>query len=304
MKPKREFFSANQLSTGRKGDLELKILEAIQNFDRTLGVGQELTMQSFKKQLSRATAATALNYLVSQGVAIEGARVLDLGAGMGKLSVEAALRGAQPVAVEPGDGFGEIIRERLASEKGGLPGAIVQAAGEQLPFEDGCFDLAISLQVLEHVTNPYQVLQEAFRVLKPGSYFYLTCENYLSFWEPHYQVAWLPLMPKPLGSFYLRIRGLSPEFLNTSITYTTLPGVRSMLKRCGFISMREQRIKSIVESPSLLRSRWRRAIVIVMRRLISVKLLTRLALMFALMIDSTTNLFTPGIRELLQKPHA
>ena len=300
MKPKREFFSANQLSADWKGDLELKILEAIQNFDRKLGVGQELTMQSFEKQLSRRTAASALNYLVSEGVTIKGARLLDLGAGMGKLSVEAAQRGAQPVAVEPGDGFGEIVRERLASEKGGLPGAVVQAAGEQLPFRGGCFDLVISLQVLEHVTNPYAVLQEAFRVLKPGSFFYLTCENYMSFWEPHYQVAWLPLMPKPLGSLYLRIRGLSSEFLNTSITYTTLPGVRSMLKRCGFISMRERKIRSLIESPSLLRSRWKRTIVGMMRRLMSVDLLTRGALIF----EQTTRLFTPGIHELLQKPHA
>ena len=139
----------------------------------------------------------------------------------------------------------------------------------------------------------------SFSSVEAWSFFYLTCENYLSFWEPHYQVAWLPLMPKPVGSLYLGIRGLSSEFLNTSITYTTLPGVRRMLKRCGFISMRERKIKSLIESPFLLRSRWKRTIVILMRRLISVDLLTRAALIF----EQTTRMFTPGIRELLQKPH-
>ncbi len=299
MKPKREFFSADKLSTDRKGDLNLKILEAMQNFDRKLGVRQELTMKSFEKLLSRRTAASALNYLASEGVTIEGARVLDLGAGMGKLSVEAALRGAQPVAVEPGDGFGEIICEWLAAEKGGATGAVVQAAGEQLPFRDASFDLVISLQVLEHVTDPYEVLQEAFRVLKPGSFFYLTCENYLSFWEPHYEVAWLPLMPKPLGSLYLRLRGLSPEFLNASITYVTRPGVKNMLRRCGFISMREQKIKSLIVSPSLIKARGKRLIATVMSRLISAELLTRIILA----LEETTTLFRPGIYELLQKPH-
>lgn len=299
MKPKREFFNAEQLSTDRKRDLNLKILEAMQHVDRKLGVRQELTMKGFEKQLSRRTAASALHYLASEGVTIEGARVLDLGSGMGNLSIEAALRGAQPVAVEPGDGLGEIICERLAAEKDGLPGTVVQAAGEQLPFREGCFDLVISLQVLEHVTDPYEVLQEAFRVLKPGSFFYLTCENYLSFWEPHYEVGWLPLMPKPLGSLYLRLRGLSPEFLNASITYVTRPGVRNMLRRCGFISMREKKIKSFIESPSLIKARGKRFIVTMMCRLISAELLTKIVLT----LEQTTTLFRPGFYSLLQKPH-
>lgn len=300
MKPKREFFNADQFPSDRKGDLNLKILEAMQSFDRKLGVSQELTIKSFEKQLSRKTAASALNYLASEGVTVEAARVLDLGAGMGKLSVEAALRGGQLVAVEPGDGLGKLIGERLAAENDGLHGAVVQAAGEDLPFHDGCFDLVISLQVLEHVTDPYKVLQESFRVVKPGGFFYLTCENYLSFWEPHYQVAWFPLMPKSLGSLYLRLRGLSPEFLNASITYVTRPGVRSMLRRCGFISVRERKVKSLIESPSLIKVRRKRLIVTVMSRLISAELLTRIILAF----EQTIALFRPGISELLQKPHS
>jgi|GEM_PF-2385187 len=300
MKPEHEFFSSGELSSDPGKEVDHKILRVIQHMDDKLGVGPEVTRRSLKKELSRGTALSALNYLTSKGVTIEGARVLDLGAGLGKLSVEAALHGAQPVAVEPGHGLGEIISERLASEKTRLRGAVVAATGEQLPFRDGCFDIVISLQVLEHVRNPYEVVQEAFRVLKPGGSFYLTCENYLSFWEPHYNVAWLPLMPKPLGSFYLRLRGRSPEFLNTSITYTTFPSIRSMLKRSGFNLMREQDIKSVIDSPSVIKTRWKRSILIMMRRLISAKLLASGALMWWLM-DSW---FRCGVRELGQKPYA
>jgi SAM-dependent methyltransferase len=37
-----------------------------------------------------------------------------------------------------------------------------------MPIEDGSFDHALCLSVLEHVRDPYQVVRETFRVLRPG----------------------------------------------------------------------------------------------------------------------------------------
>ncbi len=42
------------------------------------------------------------------------------------------------------------------------------AVGEQLPFAAACFDLVICTQVLCYCTNPFGVVQEILRVLKPG----------------------------------------------------------------------------------------------------------------------------------------
>jgi SAM-dependent methyltransferase len=42
------------------------------------------------------------------------------------------------------------------------------AVGERLPFAAACFDLAICTQVLCYCENPFQVVQEIHRVLKPG----------------------------------------------------------------------------------------------------------------------------------------
>ena len=50
----------------------------------------------------------------------------------------------------------------------GLSAVDVAGDGLVLPFIDGCFDTAVSFQVLEHVPEPSQFLVEAFRVLKPG----------------------------------------------------------------------------------------------------------------------------------------
>lgn len=46
--------------------------------------------------------------------------------------------------------------------------------GKTFPFEDNSFDNAISTQVLEHVPNPYECMNEVARVLKPGGYLMLS----------------------------------------------------------------------------------------------------------------------------------
>lgn len=38
-----------------------------------------------------------------------------------------------------------------------------------MPMEDNRFDAALAISVLEHVDNPYKVVEEMFRVLKPGA---------------------------------------------------------------------------------------------------------------------------------------
>lgn len=47
----------------------------------------------------------------------------------------------------------------------------------QLAFKDNEFDLILCLNMLEHDEKPKKTLKEAFRVLKKGGLFILTCSN-------------------------------------------------------------------------------------------------------------------------------
>ena len=48
----------------------------------------------------------------------------------------------------------------------------VVGVGENLPFEDGVFDAVFSLNVLEHVRDPFCCAREIARVLKPNGKLY------------------------------------------------------------------------------------------------------------------------------------
>ena len=90
-----------------------------------------------------------------------GGRVLDLGAGDGRLSVE--LAAAQLTLAD----VSEVALARAAAR---LPGAAIVALDpdEPLPLDDSVFDLVLCAETLEHVRDVQLLLSEARRVLVPG----------------------------------------------------------------------------------------------------------------------------------------
>lgn len=63
----------------------------------------------------------------------------------------------------------------------------VIATGESLPFPDGYFDLIICTQVLTYIPDPYRLVKEARRVLKPGGAMFLSTP---SFFPEHHDELW------------------------------------------------------------------------------------------------------------------
>jgi SAM-dependent methyltransferase len=202
-----------------------------------LGLAGSLAVARAEREARRDIPSAVLNSLAHAGIAVTDREVLDLGAGLGGMSEALVLAGARVSAVEPGAAWAEVARKRV--ERHGGRFQLREDFGEAMPFGDASFDLIVSLQVLEHTKDPRRVLAEAWRVLRPGGHFFLACENYLAFREGHYQVAWLPLLPKPLGSLYLSFRGRPPRFLNEAVTYTTYPGVMRACRRLGFVRLRD-----------------------------------------------------------------
>jgi 2-polyprenyl-3-methyl-5-hydroxy-6-metoxy-1,4-benzoquinol methylase len=93
------------------------------------------------------------------------ASVLDIGTGNGSLLPLWLRQGWRVSAMEP-DAEGFEISQRVA-------GADVRqlGVGDDLPQEwREAFDVAISLEVVEHLFNPHHLVETAHAVLKPGGY--------------------------------------------------------------------------------------------------------------------------------------
>lgn len=95
------------------------------------------------------------------GRPLAGSRVVDVGAGTGMATARLHARGADVLAVEPGDGMAAEFRRALPD----VP--VVRGNGNALPLADHCADVLTYAQAW-HWTDPARAVPEALRVLRPG----------------------------------------------------------------------------------------------------------------------------------------
>ena len=123
--------------------------------------------------------------LVRRFVALEDRAILDVGCGLG-MYVKAFRRYSDDV-----HGV-DIDPEKVAAASHELPN-IRLASAESLPYTDGRFDVVLSHEVIEHVTDDRQAISEALRVLRdpepakgqPGGHLVLFAPNRLYPFETH-----------------------------------------------------------------------------------------------------------------------
>ncbi|WP_428374622.1 magnesium protoporphyrin IX methyltransferase [Lichenicoccus sp.] len=92
--------------------------------------------------------ATLLDWLPAD---LTGCRLLDAGCGTGSLSVEAARRGAEIVAVDLSPKLLDLARSRVPA---GLPGRITFQPGDMLDPSLGRFDHVVAMDSLIHYPAP------------------------------------------------------------------------------------------------------------------------------------------------------
>ncbi len=105
------------------------------------------------------------------------ARILDAGCGSGRNMLELRHHG-DVTGVELSSTSAALARERDAGE-------VITGSVLEMPFADDSFDLAVSLDVIEHLDDDLAALQELRRVVVPGGALLVTVPAYKWLWSGH-----------------------------------------------------------------------------------------------------------------------
>lgn len=142
-----------------------------------------------------------------------GAAVLEVGGGILALAIELASEGFEVTTVEPvGDGFAGIhyLMNTFAevAQEENVKFRLIKLPIEECKF-DQKFDFIFSINVMEHLRNPYLVLLNLVSILKPEAKYRYFSPNYDFPYEPHFG-KWL--FTRKNGAFHLqKSRATSPH---------------------------------------------------------------------------------------------
>ncbi|MBD0860503.1 class I SAM-dependent methyltransferase [Gordonia sp. zg691] len=129
--------------------------------------------QSDPARFYGALAADTSNMVAAFVPDLTGAVILDVGGGPGYFADAFRARGAHYMSVEP---------DPTEMHSGGLEHrGSVRGSGQELPFADGCVDVCLSSNVVEHTPKPWEMADEMLRVTRPGG---IVIVSYTLWWGP------------------------------------------------------------------------------------------------------------------------
>jgi SAM-dependent methyltransferase len=108
------------------------------------------------------------------------ARILDAGCGSGRNMLELARLGSV-TGIELSDTSVALARERGVGE-------VIAGSVLEMPFADDSFDLAVSLDVIEHLEDDLGALRELRRTVAPGGTLLVTVPAYQWLWSGHDEI--------------------------------------------------------------------------------------------------------------------
>ena len=177
------------------------------------------------------------------------ARLLAIGCSTGILTQHYAEFFGHVVGVDIDDGAVEWAQKNRAADN------IEYRVGDsmELPFPAAEFNGVTCTHIYEHVPDAQRMLDEIFRVLKPGGVCYFAAENRIRLWDGHYDLPLLTVLPQTLGNWFVRLMGRGEGRYET---HFTVRGLRRMARRFEISDYTEKVVRDPVrfEASDLVRA--------------------------------------------------
>ena len=197
-----------------------------------------------------------LQYFLNEHLPIP-ARILDIGCGTGAVMRALIDRGYDVVGVDPcPDALNYCRRKGLDA---------IEASAEQTGQDDSSFDGVVCLDVLEHLANDKDGIEEIFRVLKPDGIAIIAvpahqrlysahdeglhhfrrygrkqlCDLFGIGWEIK-EITWLHasiLLPLTAKRILLKIAGIGPSSSDVKSVSALASGLLSFIYRCELLCL-------------------------------------------------------------------
>jgi len=114
---------------------------------------------------------------------------------------------------------------------------------EDAGIPESSFDVVTCSQIYEHVPSDSNLMEEIYRILKPGGVCYFAAGNRFKIIEPHYKLPFLSFLPKKFANLYIRL------FTNHELYYENLKSVRNLKKLVSKFEIIDYTLK-IIKNPS------------------------------------------------------
>jgi 2-polyprenyl-3-methyl-5-hydroxy-6-metoxy-1,4-benzoquinol methylase len=224
----------------KRSDLEVVSLQSAEESMTRRGRIAESLIASERPELIdlfltyQNEAMAARKFLDSSLIELDsGAEILEVGGGILALAIQLASEGFKVTTVEPvGEGFSDIswIMEIYSciAEQENIDYLLIEEKIENCSF-DGKFEFIFSINVMEHLHNPYEVITQLSNSLTTLGKYRFLCPNYDFPYEPHF-AKWIWSRRK--GSFYLKLsRASHSKDLYRSLNFITVKKLLTSTKK-------------------------------------------------------------------------
>jgi len=112
----------------------------------------------------------------------------------------------------------------------------------RIKFSQKSFDFVICAHIYEHVPDAERLMAEIYRVLKPEGVCFFSAGNRMRIMEPHYNLPFLSVIPRPLSNVYIRMAGRGRFYYEKHLSYWGLKRLVNNFERIYYT-------QKIIEKP-------------------------------------------------------